>query len=87
MADPLSALDKLDEGEARRLLIHLGAMAALRDYERGRAISYAGELLANGVPVPAVRVRLQSRYGLSYRSAYRAIGAARLALGTPTMAS
>ncbi len=63
----------LSESNARGLLIELGAVAALREFDRQCAQEYAAQLLAQRCTRAQVRDRLMQRYRFSERSAYRCI--------------
>ena len=70
-----ASLAKLSEADARVLLLELGALAALRAFDRDCAERYAGELLRQRCTRAVTRDRLVQRYGMSERSAYRVINA------------
>ena len=70
-----AALAKLSEQEARSLLLCLGAVAALRAYDRDCAERYAAQLLAQHCTRAIIRDRLKHRFNISERTAYRHIDA------------
>ncbi len=66
-------LAKLSEQDARTLLLELGALSALKSFDRDCAQRYAAELFGQRCTRAIIRARLVQRFGLSERSAYRLI--------------
>ena len=69
-------LMQLTESQARELLIGLGQLSVLREYERGLAVQYASSLLKAKNRRSLIRDRLCIRYEVSRRTAYRIIESA-----------
>jgi hypothetical protein len=66
------ALD-LGEDRGRRLLLSLGARAAVREFDKACAVRYAVHLLHERCPRVEIRNRLAQRYPFSQRTAYYCI--------------
>ena len=66
-------LAKLHQSEAREVLLELGAVSALKSFDRDCARRFAAELLAQHRTRAFTRDRLMQRYQISMSSAYRLI--------------
>ena len=66
-------LAKLHQSEAREVLLSLGAVSALKSFDRDCQQRYAAELLAQHRTRAFTRDRLIQRYQISMSSAYRLI--------------